>query len=49
MTTVPRLLIADWITTFARLKTALCIPAGKPIPRILSRHFRLIVNFFISR
>ena len=31
MTSVPRLLMADWMMMFAMAKTALCTPAGRPI------------------
>ena len=31
MTTVPRLLMADWMTILDRANTALWMPAGRPI------------------
>ena len=34
MTVVPRLLMADWITMFASEKTALWMPAGRPMRTI---------------
>ena len=37
MTSAPRLLMAAWMTTFDRLKTAPCTPAGVPMERIWRR------------
>lgn len=39
ITTVPRLLMADWMTMLATENTALCTPAGRPMLRM---RFKLV-------
>ena len=40
ITSVPRLLMADWMTMLANENTALCTPAGRPMLRMRLRLVR---------
>ena len=49
MTTVPGLLMADWMTILEMANTALWMPAGRPIRKMRRRIVRSIRSCFGSR